>query len=193
MGNEMYHYGVLGMRWGVRRTARQLRRAHRQRTKEKAEAQKAREEELTRRAEHDRRLANEKSALSTMTDEELIAKRNRLNLEKDVQRLLNDLDEDPYTKAISKRIDMIKKEQEYFNLVNPTPKSKGFVDQGKKFLADVLPSVGKTVATAAVTAGITKATTKSMVGLTKDTVNSLGLENDDANKKFIMNLIKNKK
>ena len=61
MENEtLYHYGVLGMKWGVRRTPAQLARARKKNTRSKAK---------------------EKEDISKLSNEELSARIKRLELE----------------------------------------------------------------------------------------------------------------
>lgn len=205
MGNEMYHYGILGMRWGVRRSIRQLRRNRRRKLKAEEQNRKLQQEMLKKSVQSSERLAKTKTSLADMSDEDLLAKKNRLTLERDVQRLLNDLDEDHYTKALNKRISTIKTENEYRSLVNPTPKNKSLMERGKALLLDdILPSVGKKAASAVIDTGIRKATSKafiedtaltskSLIDISKKTLSDAGLEKNDTNMKYVMNYVKNKK
>lgn len=174
MGNEMYHYGILGMSWGVRRSIRQLRRNRRRKLKAEEQNRKLQQEMLKRSVKSSTELARKKTSLADMTDEDLLAKKNRLTLERDVQRLLNDLDEDHYTKALNQRINTIKTENEYRSLVNPTPKTKGIADNGKKFLEEMLPSVGKQAATTLTNVALVKATEKALNVKDADTKFTMG-------------------
>lgn len=72
MENTLQHYGVLGMKWGVRRTPAQLGR----RTSSKKKS------ETTGREEKVRTESKKKKSLKDMSDEELKAKISRLELEK---------------------------------------------------------------------------------------------------------------
>lgn len=72
--DELYHYGVLGMKWGVRRSDAQLARA------KKTKAQK--ESEVRKRADVKNR--------GTLSDAELKQKINRLQMEKQLRELTND-------------------------------------------------------------------------------------------------------
>ena len=153
MGNEMYHYGVLGMRWGVRRTARQLGRAHRRRAKEREEDRQLQREAF--RQEVESRSAK-RAAIRDMTDEELGKTYNRLNLEKNVRRLLDETGDDSYTATLNQKISRIKLEREYSSLTAPQKTA------GQKFLEDVLPSVGKTAVGTVATIGLTKAVSKAL-------------------------------
>lgn len=163
MGNEMYHYGVLGMRWGVRRAIRQRRRAHRRQIKEQEQNLKMQRAALKQDI---KRTNTFKTNFADMTDEELNKAYARLNLERNVKRLMDDMNEDQYSTALSKRISTIKLEQEYRNLTTPTPQKTA----GQKFLDDVMPSVGKAAIGTVTTVGLTKAAAKLLKMSEKDAV-----------------------
>lgn len=90
------HYGVLGMKWGVRRTAAQLGnhvRTKRTQIKRKQSLAKARvTREKNRKAAAKRQKLLDKGLLSPkkMTDTELKAKIERLNLEKEFKKSMAD-------------------------------------------------------------------------------------------------------
>lgn len=85
---ELYHYGVLGMKWGVRRTAAQLghqikqRKADKKRKANLEKARVARAEKKKAEEERQKKLAAGKLKVKDMTDAELQAKINRLEMEK---------------------------------------------------------------------------------------------------------------
>lgn len=112
--NELMHWGIKGMRWGIRRTPEQLGK---QSAKKKAELEK------------DKFKTSEKKSISEMSDEELQKENNRRQLENDLQRKKNDeLDLE------NKRLELEKKYAE----LNP-PK----VSLGKKIYDKVWPTVEK--------------------------------------------------
>lgn len=153
MGNEMYHYGVLGMRWGVRRAIRKHRRNVRRREKEQLENQKLQREAMKQSIKRTSKL---QTNLSDMTDEDLSKAYTRLNLERNVKRLMDDLNEDQYTAALNKRVSTIKLEQEYRNLTAPQKSA------GRKFMDDIMPTVGKAAVGTVTTVGLTKAVSKAL-------------------------------
>lgn len=87
--NELYHYGILGMKWGIRRTPAQLghrikqRKVEKQRKENLAKARKA-------RAEHQKKLKSGKLKPKDMTDAELQKEIQRLQLEKQYMDLKRD-------------------------------------------------------------------------------------------------------
>lgn len=84
--NELYHYGILGMRWGVRRTPAQLGRST---TGKKTASSKSN----NKNALSTSKQSNKKS-VKDMTDDELRTRINRLQLEKnalDLERQMSSL------------------------------------------------------------------------------------------------------
>lgn len=69
MSNELYHHGIIGMKWGVRRSENQLARA-RGKQKKDPDSDVSDKKETSTKKLHD------------MSDEELRAKITRLELEK---------------------------------------------------------------------------------------------------------------
>lgn len=107
------HYGVLGMKWGVRRTAAQLGnyvRGKRTQVKRKQSLAKARAtREKNRKAAAKRQKLLDKGLLSPkkMTDAELKAKIERLNLEKEFKKAMAETGNDggkQYVTNILKKI-----------------------------------------------------------------------------------------
>ena len=106
------HYGVLGMKWGVRRTAAQLGnriRGKRTQAKRKQSLAKARAtREKNRKAAAKRQKLLDKGLLSPkkMTDAELKARIERLNLEKEFKKSMTDARGDGGKKYVT---DILKK------------------------------------------------------------------------------------
>lgn len=106
------HYGVLGMKWGVRRTAAQLGnhvRTKRTQVKRKQSLAKARAtREKNRKAATKRQKLLDKGLLSPkkMSDAELRAKIDRLNLEKEFKKSMTEARGDGGKKYVT---DILKK------------------------------------------------------------------------------------
>ena len=75
--NELYHYGVLGMKWGVRRSPSQL--GHKIRIKRKKKPSEP--------VHEDYKKAHSKKKVSSMSDAELRNRNNRLQMEKQYAQL----------------------------------------------------------------------------------------------------------
>lgn len=107
---ELYHYGVKGMKWGIRRTAEQLGRKVASGVKKAADAAK---EAHTKRKEVKTRQKAASKPLSEMSNEELKAMKERLQLQKDVLTLKTDI-----ARLSPQKVSMGKKFMEKF--VSPT-------------------------------------------------------------------------
>lgn len=108
------HYGVLGMKWGVRRTAAQLKRARQERKNK-------RDSKLS--ADEKRKRALKKKKPSEMSNEEVKFLTERLNLEKRYSELRK--------APVRSAIDNAKMAQEIFNVAN-SPVTKAGKEAIKK-------------------------------------------------------------
>ena len=81
MENELYHYGVLGMKWGVRRTPAQLARA-----RGKTRSSSSDNDTDNNKAKTSSNTSAKKS-ISEMTDDELRKTINRMQLEQQYRNL----------------------------------------------------------------------------------------------------------
>lgn len=72
--NELAHYGILGMKWGIRRTEAQLARARGKKTPDED-------------ASDDYKKAHSKKSVKSMSDKELRDRLNRLNMEQQYKKL----------------------------------------------------------------------------------------------------------
>lgn len=107
------HYGVLGMKWGVRRTAAQLgnrirgKRAQAKRKQSLAKARATREKNKKAAAKRQKLLDKGLLSPKKMTDAELKAKIERLNLEKEFKKAMRETGNDggkQYVTDILKKI-----------------------------------------------------------------------------------------
>lgn len=75
---ELYHHGIKGMKWGIRRTPAQLARAR----------GKIPSEKETKQTVSKKQSSPQKKSISELSDDEIRSKINRLELEKRYQDLL---------------------------------------------------------------------------------------------------------
>lgn len=76
MDNSLTHYGILGMKWGVRRTDAQLARARGSKSKSSSEEES-----------EDYKKAHSSKSIKSMSDAELRNRLNRLQMEQQYTRL----------------------------------------------------------------------------------------------------------
>lgn len=74
--NELIHYGILGMKWGVRRTEAQLARARGKKSKSSSED-----------VSEDYKKAHSSKSVKSMSDAELRTRLNRLQMEQQYSKL----------------------------------------------------------------------------------------------------------
>jgi hypothetical protein len=76
MSNTLMHYGILGMKWGIRRTPEQLARARGRSTTDK-----------TDKIHEDYKKAHTPKSIKSMSDAELRNRLNRLQMERQYSQL----------------------------------------------------------------------------------------------------------
>lgn len=128
--NELYHYGVKGQKWGVRRTPLQL--GHKTSSKKKSARLASRFDNLTKKLTGGKKKASakaktekkpeqsKKKSISEMSDEELQKVINRARLETEYKKAVRDLS---------------------------SSQNKTMLDKGVKFASEVLSTAGKDLAT----------------------------------------------
>lgn len=123
--NELYHYGILGMKWGVRRTPAQL-------------GYSKSDSSVTKRVKKGKELAAKKKAKEQAKAEKkanAIEKTNRKDALKN-RRNLSDAD-------LEKRIKRLKMEKEFKSL------TESDISPGRKYVSEVMSSAGKKALTGA--------------------------------------------
>ena len=93
--DELYHYGIEGMKWGIRRTAAQLGHVIKDKAKKGYQAVKKASDihKATKRAEEAAKIARQRAKITNpkkLTTEELNARIKRLQLEKTYKDLMKD-------------------------------------------------------------------------------------------------------
>lgn len=155
--NELYHHGIKGMKWGVRRTPAQL--GHRTRKKPRRFSLIART----------RKPINKKKSIRDMTDDELRARMARVELEREYKQTMSNKRPKPIAKktpvqknrklselsdeelkARIARLDLEKAYRERLSDIQPKKKEagKGFVKEvlsksSKKAIEELAPQIVK--------------------------------------------------
>lgn len=107
---ELMHYGVKGMKWGVRRTAAQL--GHFVSKKAKSAASSIRDKRAKKKAakeEAEARKNHAKKSIKDMSTEELNERIKRLQLEKDYKKLLSDVEPASVSRGRNVVMDILEK------------------------------------------------------------------------------------
>lgn len=90
--NELRHYGVLGMKWGVRKD-KYLRKMRLRKARKKREAAKKKEEAKAARQEKAAKSVaknSKRGAISQMSDEQIRDAIQRIRLEKELEALMSE-------------------------------------------------------------------------------------------------------
>lgn len=93
--NELRHYGVLGMKWGVRRDKllrkMRLRKARKKReaAKKKEEAKAARQEKAANAVTKSAAKKSQRELISEMSDEQIRKAIDRIRMEKELAELIS--------------------------------------------------------------------------------------------------------
>lgn len=150
--NDLYHFGILGMRWGVRRTPAQLGHKPKARSdveKAKAKARlindkaNAQVRKIRKKGQVEGRIAKaeEKAAAKIARAEaKYLPKKKQQRVEGEKPKSVKEMSD----AELSSKIDRIRLETTYRELTTPSNKT---ASKGKKFIMDVLESSAKNVAT----------------------------------------------
>lgn len=118
MDNTLKHYGILGMKWGVRRSPKELARARGGSPKKKTSSSKA-------------KVKTKKESISDLSDEELRRRVQRLQMEKQYRELT------PKTVSFGRRVT----DTVLNKVIVPAATEAGkqlvkdfLIDQGKNFI-----------------------------------------------------------
>lgn len=153
--NVLTHHGIKGMRWGVRRTEKQLARARGENPDKKNAASTQAKAASTSSSTSTSAKGSSKKATDNDEEDRISTKalkdRNeRLKLENEYKNMLMNDDD------LQQRVNRLKLEKEYKQL---TAKEKS---TGRKLVEDVLTTSTKAVATAFVTKALTNLVNKVM-------------------------------
>lgn len=138
--NVLQHYGVLGMKWGVRRTPAQLARARKERSGNSESSGAKKTTKTATKGKSSPSSSNSKKKLSDMSDDELKNEIGRLQLEKTYRDLMK----------------------------SNYPPKKTLTDRGKEIATDIITNSVKNVGTQLVTYAMGTAVNKALKGVFND-------------------------
>ena len=134
--NHLQHYGVLGMKWGVRRTDAQLGRLSKEVDKLKQKKREA--DKLARNKNKIEKLKSEKQTLKSKLKNKSATSKNETNTQPVKKRRLKDMSDEELRSTISR----IKLEKEYKAIMEQESKK---ISKGEEFAKKILISSGENI------------------------------------------------